>query len=127
MCAPNFPGKEVKMKALGRQLVVELWGCERNLNEPEGIRRALKEAVDRANATGLDIQVHTFNPHGVSGVAVIAESHISLHTWPELSYVALDVFTCGDKAIPEAAVEVFRELFRPQRVEVLEIKRGIQL
>ena len=117
----------MKMKALGRQLVVELWGCERNLNEPEEIRKALQEAVDRANATGLDIQVHTFNPHGVSGVAVIAESHISLHTWPELSYVALDVFTCGDKAIPEAAVEVFRELFRPQRVEVLEIKRGIQL
>ena len=127
MCAEKFPGEEVKMKALGRQLVVELWGCERNLNEPEEIRKALQEAVDRANATGLDIQVHTFNPHGVSGVAVIAESHISIHTWPELSYVALDVFTCGDKAIPEAAVEVFRELFRPQRVEVLEIKRGIQL
>ncbi|MGC9530111.1 MAG: adenosylmethionine decarboxylase [Candidatus Bipolaricaulaceae bacterium] len=115
------------MQALGRQLVVELWGCERNTNSPEEIRKGLQEAVDRAGATGLDINVHTFNPHGVSGVAVIAESHISIHTWPELSYVALDVFTCGGKTIPEAAVEVFRELFRPQRVDVLEIKRGIQL
>ena len=115
------------MKALGRQLVVEFWGCERNLNSPEEIKSALQRAVDRAKATGLGIHVHTFNPHGVSGVAVIAESHISLHTWPELSYVALDVFTCGDKAIPEAAVEVLRELVRPQHVEVLEIKRGIQL
>ncbi|MBC7093015.1 adenosylmethionine decarboxylase [Candidatus Bipolaricaulota bacterium] len=115
------------MKELGRQLVVELWECERNTNEPEEIRKALRRAVDRAKATLVDVQVHTFNPHGVSGVAVIAESHISVHTWPELGYVALDVFTCGEKVLPEAAVEVFCELFRPQRTSLLEIKRGIQL
>ncbi len=117
----------MKMKALGRQLVIEMWGCERNLNEPEKIRDALQQAVDRAKATGLGVHVHTFDPEGVSGVAVIAESHISVHTWPELKYVAVDVFTCGDKAIPEAAMEVLRDFFRPQRLEVLEIKRGVQL
>lgn len=115
------------MKALGKQFVVEMWECERNINAPDALRHALQEAVDRAQATVLSIQVHTFNPSGVSGVAVIAESHISVHTWPEMDYAAVDVFTCGEKAIPEAALDVFRDLFRPQRVDVLEIKRGIQL
>ncbi|MFN3346384.1 MAG: adenosylmethionine decarboxylase, partial [Candidatus Bipolaricaulaceae bacterium] len=83
--------------------------------------------VQRAGDTLIDVHVHTFNPHGVSGVAVIAESHISLHTWPEHGYVALDVFTCGEKVVPEAAFQVFRDLFRPQRTHLIEIKRGIQL
>ena len=76
VCAEKFPGEEVKMKALGRQLVVELWGCERNLNEPEEIRKALQEAVDRANATGLDIQrciEITWRAH-VEGRAVVARA-----------------------------------------------------
>lgn len=115
------------MRELGRHLVVELWGCQANLNNPEEIRKALVEAVHRAGATLIDVHVHTFNPHGVSGVAVIAESHISLHTWPEHGYVALDVFTCGEKVVPEAAFAVFRALFRPQRTHLIEIKRGLQL
>lgn len=115
------------MRGLGRHLVVELWGCQENLNDSQAIRKALVEAVRRAGATLIDVQVHTFNPHGVSGIAVIAESHISLHTWPEHGYVALDVFTCGEKVVPEAALEVFRELFRPQRTNLIEIKRGIRV
>ncbi len=115
------------MRELGRHLVVELWECQENLNNPEAIRKALVEAVRRSGATLIDVQVHTFNPHGVSGVAVIAESHISLHTWPEHKYVALDVFTCGEKVIPEAAFEVFRELFRPKLHNLIEIKRGIRV
>ncbi|MFO8034163.1 MAG: adenosylmethionine decarboxylase [Candidatus Bipolaricaulota bacterium] len=115
------------MKALGKQLVVEMWECERNINDPDALRKALQEGVDKAQATALSIQVHTFNPSGVSGVAVIAESHISVHTWPELDYAAVDVFTCGEKALPEAALDVLRDLFRPQRVDVLEIRRGIQV
>ncbi len=114
------------MQALGRQLVVELWGCRKNLNDAQAIRRALDHAVERARATKLDVQVHTFNPHGVSGVAVIAESHIAVHTWPEKGYAALDVFTCGPKALPEAAVDVFTELFAPEQVTVMEIRRGVQ-
>lgn len=114
------------MRELGRHLVVELWGCQENLNNPEGIRKALVEAVRRVGATLIDVHVHAFNPHGVSGVAVLAESHISLHTWPEHGYVALDVFTCGGKVVPEAAFDVFRALFRPQRTHLIEIKRGIQ-
>lgn len=115
------------MQEVGRQFVVELWGCTRNVNDPEAIRRGLHRAVARAGTTALNIHVHTFNPHGVSGMAMIAESHIAVHTWPEMGYVALDVFTCGSKAMPEAAIEVFRDLFGPERTSVLEIRRGIQL
>lgn len=113
------------MRELGRHLMVELWGCQENLNNPEAIREALVEAVQQAGATLIDVGVHTFNPHGVSGIAIIAESHISLHTWPEYGYVALDVFTCGEKVEPAAAFAVFRKLFRPQRTHLIEIKRGI--
>jgi len=115
------------MRELGRQLVVELWDCESNLDELAEIRNALYRAVERAGATVVEVQVHPFNPHGVSGMAMLAESHISVHTWPEIGYVALDVFTCGDSVIPEGAVEVFCDLFRPQRTSVVEIKRGIRL
>lgn len=115
------------MRELGRHLVVELWDCQENLNNPEVIRQALVEAVHRAGATLVDVHVHTFNPHGVSGVAVIAESHISLHTWPEHNYVALDVFTCGENVVPEAALQTLRDLFRPQRTHLIEIKRGIRV
>lgn len=114
------------MRGLGRQLVVELWDCARWVDDPDALRAALTEAVKRAGATLIDVQVHPFNPHGVSGMALLAESHISVHTWPELGYVALDVFTCGERVRPEAAVEVFRDLFAPHQVSVVEIQRGVR-
>jgi len=114
------------MKALGRQLVVEFWGCNELINSQEALEQALRKAVQEANAVLLDVRVHGFNPHGVSGVAIIAESHLAIHTWPEYGYAALDVFTCGEKTKPEAAIKVFRKLLQPERVEILEIKRGIR-
>jgi len=112
------------MGALGRQLVVEFWGCQGNLDSPELIKKTLEEAVQKAKAFLLDIKIHRFQPHGISGVAVIAESHISIHTWPEYGYAAVDVFTCGNTN-PEAAVEHIRQVLKPQRVKALRIQRGI--
>jgi len=114
------------MRELGRQLVVELWGCERATDDAEGIRRALFRAVERAGATVIEVCVHPFSPHGVSGMAMLAESHIAVHTWPETGYVAVDVFTCGETVAPERAVEVLCDLFCPQHTSVVEIRRGIQ-
>ncbi len=114
------------MRGLGRQLVVELWGCSGATDDAEEIRRALLRAVERAGATVIEVYVHPFNPHGVSGMAMLAESHISVHTWPETGYVALDVFTCGEAVVPEGAVEELCDLFRPQHTSVVEITRGIQ-
>lgn len=107
----------------GTHLIVDLWGCER-LDDIDHIDAAMRDAVEAANATLLHIHLHHFTPNdGVSGVAVLAESHISVHTWPERGYGAFDVFMCGD-ARPHEAIEVLRRAFRPDRVEVTEHLRG---
>ena len=87
------------------------------------IEATLRRCVEAAQATLLHIHLHHFQPNGVSGVVVLAESHISIHTWPDLGYAALDVFMCG-KASPDACIPVLREAFKAKRVEVNEILRG---
>jgi S-adenosylmethionine decarboxylase len=107
----------------GTHLIVDLWGAER-LDDIAYVERTLVDAVEAAGATLLHIHLHHFTPNGgVSGVAVLAESHISIHSWPECGYAALDVFMCGD-AVPERAVDVLREAFRPASVHVGEFLRG---
>jgi len=114
------------MKALGRHLIVEMEGCNDSINQPGAVRRAMMEAVQAAQATLLNLYIHTFNPQGVTGVAVLAESHLAVHTWPEYGYAAVDVFTCGQTADPEAAVKVLEGHFQPQRVRMQHIPRGVQ-
>ncbi len=107
----------------GTHLIVDLWDAE-GLDDLSHVEATLKECVEAAGATLLHIHLHHFTPNGgVSGVAVLAESHISIHTWPEHGYAALDVFMCGD-ARPHESVEVLRKSFRPGRVAVEEILRG---
>lgn len=108
----------------GTHLIIDLWGAKR-LDELEHIEEALKECVTAAGATLLHCHLHHFSPNGgVSGVAVLAESHISIHTWPECEYAALDVFMCGD-AKPHAAIEVLKRAFEPATVNLGEHKRGM--
>lgn len=107
----------------GTHLIIDLWGAKR-LDDIQHIRCMLEEAVRAAGATLLHIHLHRFSPNGgVSGVAVLAESHISIHTWPERSYAALDVFMCG-LAEPHRAVPVMEEAFQPETVQVGEHLRG---
>jgi S-adenosylmethionine decarboxylase proenzyme len=112
------------MKSVGRHLILELWGCC-NLNSSQVVERALREVVQACDLTLLDLKVYPFTPVGITGVAVVAESHVMVHTWPEHGYAAVDVFTCGDQAHPEAALPALRECFSPERVQVMEISRGI--
>ena len=112
------------MKSVGRHLILELWDC-RELNSPDVIERALRESVEAAGAHLLDIKIHTFHPQGVTGVAVVSESHILIHTWPELGYAAVDVFTCGSNTDPSAVLPVVRRYFSPRRIQVMELRRGI--
>ncbi len=98
----------------GSHLIIDLWEAE-GLNERDRIEAALIDAVKEAKATLLHIHLHTFEEGGgISGVAVLAESHISVHTWPEKGYAAFDVFMCGD-AEPRKALEVFKRAFNPGR------------
>jgi S-adenosylmethionine decarboxylase len=107
----------------GTHLIIDLFGAKR-LDDLKHIKETLKRCVEVAGATLLHIHLHHFTPNGgVSGVAVLAESHISIHSWPEAGYAALDVFMCGD-AKPEACVPVLRKAFKPKRIAVSELLRG---
>lgn len=107
----------------GMHLIIDVYGAGR-LDELEHVETALRDAVDAAGATLLHIHLHHFTPNGgISGVAVLAESHISIHTWPECGYAALDVFMCGETN-PHATVEILREAFAPERIAVEEHMRG---
>ncbi len=107
----------------GTHLIVDLWGAT-GIDDLDHVDATLRRCVEAAGATLLHIHLHHFTPNdGISGVAVLAESHISIHTWPECGYAALDIFMCGDSA-PEKAVEVLKQAFTPDRVDVTEHIRG---
>ena len=111
------------VRCAGAHLIIDLYGAKK-LDSIELIEKALRECVEAAGATLLHIHLHHFEPNGgVSGVAVLAESHISIHSWPENGYAALDVFMCGN-ANPDACVPVLRKAFKPKRIAVSEILRG---
>jgi S-adenosylmethionine decarboxylase len=110
------------VRCAGVHLIIDLHGATR-LNDIEHIEATLRRCVEAASATLLHMHLHHFQPSGVSGVAVLAESHISIHTWPEQGYAALDVFMCGS-ADPDKCIPVLREAFSAQRVGVNELLRG---
>ena len=108
----------------GGHVLLDFWGA-RNLTDSALIERALRDAATAANATILHGHFHQFGENGgISGVLVLAESHISIHTWPEADFAAIDIFMCG-KCDPQAAVPVLRKAFRPKRDEVKEERRGV--
>ena len=112
------------VKFAGMHLLVDLWGAC-NLADPELIERSLREAAEAAGATILHSHFHHFSPNGgVSGVVVLAESHISIHTWPERDFAAVDIFMCGE-CDPYQSVPVLKEVFRPSSVDLSEQRRGI--
>ncbi len=125
---PEMPEKKdfisVKngVRFAGTHLIIDLYGAKR-LNDIGFIEETLRKCIKRANATLLNIHLHPFEPDGVSGVAVLAESHISVHTWPENNYAAFDVFMCGNTK-PEVCVEIMREAFKPSHISVSEHLRG---
>lgn len=111
------------IRCAGAHLIIDLYEAQR-LDDIRHIEHALRACVEAARATLLHVHLHHFEPNGgVSGIAVLAESHISIHTWPEHGYAALDVFMCGN-AEPDACVPVLREAFAPQKIAVSELLRG---
>ena len=106
----------------GTHLIIEVVNGH-GLDDEARIQQAFRDCVDSCGATLLHIHTHKFSPQGVSGVAVLAESHISVHTWPEIGYGAFDVFMCGD-ARPWLAVDVLKAAFGTADVRVRELRRG---
>ena len=112
------------MRFAGTHLIVDLWHAA-NLDDVDVVQDALCKAARAAGATLLNVDLHRFTPNGgITGVAMLAESHISIHTWPECAYAAIDVFMCGE-ARPHKAVEVLRNVFSPETLTISEHKRGV--
>jgi S-adenosylmethionine decarboxylase len=114
------------MNALGRHILAEIYGCDPGiLNDRELIEKNMVDSALKAGAEVREVAFHKFSPMGVSGVVVISESHLTIHTWPELGYAAVDVFTCGDKINPWDACNYLTESFKATHITATEVKRGL--
>tara|TARA_Y100001968_G_scaffold320965_1_gene354652 strand:- start:178 stop:618 length:441 start_codon:yes stop_codon:yes gene_type:complete len=113
------------VETIGRHLIAEYYGCDFNaINNVEYVRNHMCEAAIKIGATVLGEKFHQFSPQGVSGTVVIAESHLSIHTWPEKGYVAVDIFTCGGLE-PNIGFEYLGEVLKAKTGRVQEILRGL--
>ncbi len=118
--------KELVHTTVGEHYIVEASGCNPEIiGNIQKVQDILTKAAEKARVTIWTISFHRFPPSGVSGVIVIAESHISIHTWPEVGYAAIDIYTCGDNALPEHAVEYAVKEFGATHVHITEVIRGV--
>lgn len=114
------------MNTLGRHILAEIYGCDPDiLNNRDLIERIMVDSALTAGAEIREVVFHKFSPMGVSGVVVISESHLTIHTWPELGYAAVDVFTCGEKINPWDACNYMTENFKASHITATEVKRGL--
>ena len=119
-------GKGVELEALGTQLAVELFACaEALLRNAHFLEEMLIEAAEASGATIVDSVFHTFNPNGTSGVLIIAESHIAIHTWPEYRYAAVDIFTCGTSIEPDDIADHIKRRLRAGQARIQRLRRGM--
>jgi len=113
------------MQALGQHVLVELRDCNKTfLNDLKMTETFMVDAAKEARATIIGAHFHEFSPHGISGVVIIAESHLSIHTWPEYGYAAVDVFTCGDVLQPSVAADYLVKKFESKNPSLIVVKRG---
>jgi len=112
--------------ALGRHVLAEMFDCDpSSLDDVDRVRDIMVEAAIKAGAEVREVAFHKFSPQGISGVVVISESHLAVHTWPEFGYAAVDVFTCGDSVDPWDAVNIIAKLFKTKHMSASEMKRGV--
>lgn len=108
---------------IGRHLICDFYGGE-IIENSRKLEEVLRLAAKEANSTDLEFLAHKFEPQGLTGVLILAESHISYHSWPEKNYLAIDIFTCGKKTKPERALEFLKKVLKPEKVKIKEIRRG---
>jgi len=114
------------LQALGSHLLLELKDCNAKLlNNQKKLEEILVAAAKTAKATVIESRFHKFNPCGISGVVVIAESHLTIHSWPEYAYAAVDIFTCGETLKPSIAAEYLIRKLQSKNPSILEVKRGL--
>ncbi len=114
-----------ELEAFGRHLILEMWDCDREvLDDAKKIREILRRAAIEAKATVIKVFCHEFSPAGVTGVVLLAESHLTVHTWPEEGYAAADIFTCGQSTDPQLAAQYLLAGFKAKNSTTFELKRG---
>jgi S-adenosylmethionine decarboxylase len=114
------------MDTMGRHVIAELWGCDsEKLNDIGFIEQLFVEAALKAGAEIREVAFHKFAPHGVSGVVIISESHLTIHSFPEHGYASIDVYTCGDRIDPNVAANYISEALGATKSENLEVPRGM--
>jgi len=114
------------LQSLGRHVLAEVYGCRFDvLNDARQVENIMINAALEAGAEIREVVFHKFSPQGVSGVVVISESHLAIHTWPELGYAAVDVFTCGSSVNPWDACNYLEKEFQADYVNASEVKRGL--
>ena len=113
------------MSPKGFHFIVEASGCSPVISQVDRLQEILVEAAKRANTQVWSVSFHRFPPDGVSGVVVISESHLSIHTWPEVGYMALDIYTCGEESKPQIAVDYVLEQIGANHTHITDITRGL--
>jgi len=114
-----------KPKRAGTHLIADFWGVK-VIENSQKIKSILVEAAKKSKNVPLGIKIHKFSPQGITGFILLAESHISIHTWPELDYVAIDIFSCGGQGEPYKGLAYLKKEFQPKKVQIKEIKRGVR-
>lgn len=107
----------------GRHLICDFFGAK-IIENPRQLEEILRLAAKKANSTDLEFIAHKFKPQGLTGVLILAESHISFHSWPEKKYLAIDIFTCGKKTKPEKTLSFLKKILKPKKIKIRKIKRG---
>lgn len=119
-------GRPKNLGSLGKHLIVELYGCNRGkLKKANVVEKIMLAAAHEAKTTIVSHEFHNFNPFGVSGMVIIAESHLSIHTWPEYAYAAVDIFTCGNTIKPKVAADFLVKAFGAKKATIKRLQRGI--
>ncbi|MCA0969849.1 adenosylmethionine decarboxylase [Halobacillus litoralis] len=114
------------MDTMGRHVIAELWDCnEEKLNDMSYIEQVFVDAALKAGAEVREVAFHKFAPHGVSGVVIISESHLTIHSFPEHKYASIDVYTCGDRIDPNVAAHFIVEALEAGKNETVEVPRGM--
>jgi S-adenosylmethionine decarboxylase proenzyme len=121
-----MPSLVSQTQSLGRHILAEFYDCDANaLNNLSLIETAMTGAAEACGATVVESKFHQFAPQGVSGVVIIEESHLAIHTWPELEYAAIDLFTCGDACDPLVAYDYVRQHLHAGHANYTELRRGL--
>lgn len=113
------------MEALGKHLLAEFYACDvEAINDLRLVEETMIQAAKEAGATVIGSSFHLFDPHGVSGVVIISESHLTIHSWPEYAYAAVDIFTCGDDVDPMVAFDYLKRHFKTESATYQMVQRG---